>query len=72
MDSVLVSFVFSLWIINEFEKDKETNDFSGRKHGQKCQKVGGEPVGNFNSVAEDRDLNSGQQRTNPASGQSWT
>ena len=41
MDSVLVSFVFSLWIINEFEKDKETNDFNGTKHGQKCQKVGG-------------------------------
>ena len=27
VDSVLISFVFSLWIINEFEKDKETNDF---------------------------------------------
>ena len=29
VDSVLIVFVFSLWIINEFEKDNERNDFNG-------------------------------------------
>ena len=36
----------------------------------KPQLVGGEPVGNFTSVA--KDLNSGLPRTNPASGQGGT
>ena len=38
----------------------------------KPQLVGGEPVGNFTSVA--KDLNSGLPRTSPASGQggTWT
>ena len=73
MDSVLSSFVCSLWIINEFEKDKETNDFWWNITWSKIPKGIGEPVGYIASVAEP-DLNLGQPRTNPANSQrgGWT
>ena len=52
-------------------RDNETNnETNGNLHRKKSQLVGGEPVGYFTSVAED--LQSGLQRTNPASGQSGT
>ena len=53
-----------------FRDNKTNNETNGKYHGVKTQLVGGEPVGYFTSVAED--LQSGLQRTNPASGQSGT
>ena len=52
------------------EQMSETNNSKETQQGSESQLAGGKPVGYFISMVDD--LNSGQQRTNPASGQGGT